>query len=233
MADSHIHELRVRGHVISCEDNALVQNGMGHDALTLDLDATWDGLSPVIVLGPCESAVTLLWSGEPVTVPAALIEETGWLPVSVVGYGSDGSERVTTERCARLLKVVPSGCVCTEPVPDAPDVLGQLVEAADKANDAAKSATESASSASEAASLASSAAKKASDAADRADKSATGADEAAARADQAAVAAGEKSVEVFADPDASDRVIVRYPSFLVSSDGGSIYMNASKEEPNA
>ena len=155
MADAtglHIHTLAVRDHRITCDSPVLVQHGMGHDAIALDLDAEWDGLSVRLVLGPCESAYDVLYEDAPVVVPAATLAEARWLPVSVVGYGGDGTARVTTERCDHLLRVVESGCVDgSEPIPDAPDLLGQLVEAAGKATDAAGKANEAAGTATEAA----------------------------------------------------------------------------------
>ena len=172
----HVHTLSVRHHHITCDSPVLVQHGMGHDAVALDLDAEWDGLSARLVLGPCESAYDVLYE----VVPAATLAEAGWLPVSVVGYGGDGTVRVTTERCDHLLRVVESGCVDgSEPIPDAPDLLGQLVEAADKATDAAGKADKAAESANAAASVATSAADAATKAADRADSSADAADKAA------------------------------------------------------
>lgn len=123
MADLHIHTLTVRNHRITCDSPVLVQHGMGHDAIALDLDAEWDGLSVRPVLGPCGSAYDVLYEGEPVVVPAATLAEAGWLPVSVVGYGDDGAVRVTTERCDHLLRVVESGCTDgSVPPEDAPTI---------------------------------------------------------------------------------------------------------------
>lgn len=90
MADLHVHTLTVRRHHITCDSPVLVQHGMGHDAIALDLDAEWDGLSARLVLGPCGSAYDALYEDAPVVVPAATLAEAGWLPVSVVGYGEDG-----------------------------------------------------------------------------------------------------------------------------------------------
>ena len=225
MADLHTHTLVVRDHRVSCCDATMVQHGMGHDAIALDLDAEWDGLSVRLVLGSGDDAAESLWSGEPWEVPAALLAEPGWLPVSVVGYGGDGTVRVTTRACDHLLKVVPSGQVDgSEPIPDAPDLLGQLVEAADRATEAAGDADKAAGSASAAASAATSAADAATKAADRADSSADAADKAAESANQAAAAAGEKVLYAYPDPEASDRIILQYPSFLESEDGGSVYL---------
>lgn len=225
MAELHVHTLSVKHHHITCDSPVLVQHGMGHDAIALDLDAEYDGLAVRLVLGPCGSAYEVLYEGQPVTVPASTLAEAGWLPVSVVGYGDDGSVRVTTERCDHLLRVVESGCVDgSVPPEDAPDLLGQLVEAADKAIEAAGDATKAAESASAAASLVVSAADAATKAADRADSSADAADKAAENANQAAAAAGEKVLYAYPDPEASDRIILQYPSFLESEDGGSVYL---------
>ena len=225
MADLHVHTLVVRDHRISCCDPVIVQHGMGHDAIALDLDAEWDGLSLRVVLGSGDGAAERLWGGEPWVVPAALLAEPGWLAVSVVGYDGDGTVRVTTERCDHLLKVVASGQVDgSEPIPDAPDLLGQLVEAADKATEAAGKADKAAESASAAASVATSAADAATKAADRANSSADAADKAAESANKAAAAAGEKVLYAYPDPEADDRIILQYPSFLESEDGGSVYL---------
>lgn len=63
MADLHVHTLTVRAHRVSCDSPVLVQHGMGHDAIALDLDAEWDGLSARLVLGPCGSAYDVLYVG--------------------------------------------------------------------------------------------------------------------------------------------------------------------------
>ena len=218
MADLHVHTLVVRDHKISCCDATMVQHGMGHDAIALDLDGEWDGLSLRVVLGAGDDAGEKLWDGGPWEVPASLLAEVGWLPVSVVGYGGDGTVRVTTERCDHLLKVVASGQVDgSEPIPDAPDLLGQLVEAAENAAEAAGSANDAAKSAN-------GAADRANASADRADKSADAADEAADLANEAAKAAGERALYAYPDPEADDRIILQYPSFLESEDGGSVYL---------
>lgn len=77
MALLHTHTLTVRNHRISCDSPVLVQHGMGHDAIMLDLDAEWDGLSVRLVLGPCGSAYDVIYEGQPVTVPASTLAEAG------------------------------------------------------------------------------------------------------------------------------------------------------------
>lgn len=141
----HVHILRVDMHRLSVDDPVVVAGGMGHDAIDLDLDNEWEGLSVVITIGPENRAVSVAYDGEPVTIPAECIDVPGMLPVSVTGYGEDGTVRVTTEQDCRLMRVVPSGVIEGEDaVPDAPDLLGQLVEAREDALQAAEEAREAA-----------------------------------------------------------------------------------------
>lgn len=141
MADLHVHTLVVRDHKISCCDATMVQHGMGHDAIALDLDAEWDGLTVTIVVGECDAAYDAVWLGEPWVLPAVALFDAGWLPVAVVGRDDSGTVRVVTERCDRLLRVVASGCVDgSVPPEDAPDILHELLGAAEDARDAADAA---------------------------------------------------------------------------------------------
>ena len=141
----HVHTLRVDMHRLSVDDPVVVAGGMGHDALDLDLDNEWEGLGVVITIGPENRAVSVAYDGEPVTIPAECIDTPGMLPVSVTGYGEDGTVRVTTEQDCRLMRVVPSGVIEGEDaVPDAPDLLGQLVGAREEALQAAEEAREAA-----------------------------------------------------------------------------------------
>ena len=148
MAELHVHTLVVRDHRISCCDCEMVQHGMGHDAIQLDLDAEWDGLTITIVVGGCDAAYDAVWQGEPWVLPAVSLFEAGWLPVTVVGRDDSGTVRVVTERCDRLLRVVASGCVDgSVPPEDAPDILHELLGAAEDARDAADAADAAAESA--------------------------------------------------------------------------------------
>ena len=148
MAELHVHTLVVRDHRISCCDREMVQHGMGHDAIQLDLDAEWDGLTITVVVGECDAAYDAVWQGEPWVLPAASLFEAGWLPVTVVGRDDSGTVRIVTERCDRLLRVVASGCVDgSVPPEDAPDILHELLGAAEDARDAADAADAAAESA--------------------------------------------------------------------------------------
>lgn len=225
MAELHIHVLTVRGHRIRCADPVMVAGGFGHDAVALDLDADWAGLSCVVTLGEGDGAWIAAVGADPVEVPASAIAEPGWLPVSVTGYGDDGAVRATTEACAHLLRVAESGYVPSDAdVPDAPDLLGQLVAAAERAESSADDADEAASKASLAADGANEAAERAGKAADLAEDATEAANEAAEDARNAAQAAGEKSLYAYADPDNDELIILEYPAFLESDDGGSVYL---------
>lgn len=222
------HVISIRDQRISVCDARVVAGSKDFDTFTVDADAEWDGLSIVVAFGSGDSRVLVSYGGAPAEMPRQVISSPGWLEVSVVGYGAGGEVKATTEAAPHAINVLPDGQVPDNPYPDSPDLLGQLVEAADKATDAAGDATKAAESASSAASAATSAADAAIKAADRADSSADAADKAAESANQAAVAAGEKVLYAYPDPEASDRIILQYPSFLESEDGGSVYLNVEE-----
>lgn len=141
----HVHKLTVRGHDLSCDDRTFVANSMGHDAVQLELDAEWHGLDIVVAFGDDASATLVAWDGEPIVVPSAHLALPGYLPIGVSGYGGDGTERALTAAADRLLVVIPSGPFeGSDPIPDQPDLLGQLVEARDDAIEAAEEAREAA-----------------------------------------------------------------------------------------
>ena len=218
------HVISIRDQHISVCDARVVAGSKDFDTFTIDADSEWDGLSVVVAFGSGESQTLVSYGGEPAEIPRQVISSPGWLEVSVVGYGAGGEVKATTVAARHAINVLPDGQVPDNPYPDSPDLLGQLVEAADKATDAAGKADKAAESASAAASAATSAADAATKAADRADSSADAADKAAESANQAAIAAGEKVLYAYPDPEASDRIILQYPSFLESEDGGSVYL---------
>ena len=218
------HVISIRDQHISVCDARVVAGSKDFDTFTIDADSEWDGLSVVVAFGSGDERVLVSYGGEPAEIPRQVISSPGWLEVSVVGYGAGGEVKATTVAARHAINVLPDGRVPDNPYPDSPDLLGQLVEAADKATGAADEANRAAESASAAASAATSAADAATKAAERADSSADAADKAAEDANQAAVAAGEKVLYAYPDPEASDRIILQYPSFLESEDGGSVYL---------
>lgn len=136
-----LHTITVVDRVVSVDKPELVQNNIKTETVTLNLDSEWDGLSCIINIGNSDTPTSLIWSGQPVTIPAELMTEIGTLNVSVVGYGDDGALRAVTKKADAMFTVVASGYVeGDEPVPDPTTILGQLTEAADRANQAAQTA---------------------------------------------------------------------------------------------
>lgn len=132
-----LHTITVVDRVVSVDKPELVQNNIKTETVTLNLDSEWEGLSTVINIGN-EKPVSVIWSGEPVVIPAELMTTVGSLDVSVVGYGDDGGIRAVTKKATSIFNVVASGFVeGDEAVPDPTTLLGQLIQAADNANTAA------------------------------------------------------------------------------------------------
>lgn len=140
-----LHTITVVDRVVCVDKPELVQNNINTETVTLNLDSEWDGLSCIINIGNGDTPVSLIWSGQPVIIPAELLTDTGTLDVSVVGYGESGTVRAVTKKADAMLVVAASGYVHDDnPVPDPTTILGQLVEAADNANEAAGNANEAA-----------------------------------------------------------------------------------------
>ena len=222
------HIISARGQTLSVDVPTIVQHGLNSDVIELDLDGTWEGLSPVLTLGDGDGAWSAVYEG-PVSVPSALMEDVGYLPVTVTGYG--GSVRMLSATASHLLRVVPSGYYDgTGGVDDGEDLLGQLVGAYEAATEAAGAANEAAQAANEAAEAATEAIEGAGAAVSAANEAADAANEAAQAASEAALAAGERSLYAYADPEAEDRIVLEYPAFLESDDGCSVYLTLEGED---
>lgn len=182
-----VHVITVAERRVTVDYPTIIQNNVNTDTIELDLDGEWDGMSVVLVLGPCGGATELAWHGEPLTLPSALAEDTGGIDVSVVGYSADGDTRLVTVAAPSLLNVIKSGCTVGEaPAEDTPDLIGQLVAAGDAANKAAQAANTASTSANGAAGKAITAASEANTEASNANAAAAAANGAA---DDATVAA--------------------------------------------
>lgn len=180
------HVISVVDREISIDVPELVQNNVATDTYTLDLDGEWDGISPVVIFGPCESAVEVAYTNGPTTIPADVTKAYGPVDVSVVGYDSTGTVRIVTIAAPKAMNVLESGCYTgtTTEDPD-PSLIGQLVAAGDAANKAAEAANTAADNANEKAQLA----------VEKADASAANADEKATLATDAAGAANTAANE--------------------------------------
>lgn len=223
-----MHTVIVRNRKVAVVSGGAVADNYGTDVVDLRLDSAFDGCEAVLILGCGDSAVRQVWTGDPLPVPGSLMVE-GDIPVSVAGF-RDGVRIVTAAGAS--IRVERAGCYDgSDPAPDDPDMLQQLVQAAGDARSAAGAATRAAQTAVDAAGVAAesaasadAAAERAGKSADRADQSAKGADEAAEDARNAAQAAGEKSLYAYADPDNDELIVLEYPAFLESEDGGSVYL---------
>lgn len=102
-----IHTISVRERRITVDPPRIVAGGKGADKLKLDLDGEWDGAEVDVVLGTGESVKAAPWTGEPMDLPAELIAEPGWLPISITGE-LDGA-LIVTERADRVMRVVDGG----------------------------------------------------------------------------------------------------------------------------
>lgn len=218
------HVISIRDQRVSVCDARVVAGSKDFDTFTIDADSEWDGLSVVVAFGSGDSRVLVSYGGAPAEIPRQVISSPGWLEVSVVGYGAGGEVKATTEAAPHAINVLSDGQVPDNPYPDSPDLLGQLVAAAERAEGSASDATAAAGEAREAAGAANEAAGAANESAGRADEATSAANEAAERAENAAQAAGEKSLYAYADPDNDELIILEYPAFLESEDGGSVYL---------
>lgn len=190
------HVISVVDREISIDVPELVQNNVATDTYTLDLDGEWDGISPVVIFGPCESAIEVAYTNGPTTIPADVTKAYGPVDVSVVGYDRTGTVRIVTIAAPKAMNVLESGCYTgtTTEDPD-PSLIGQLVSAGDAANKAAEAANTSAGNANEKAQYATECGELAVEKAGVAEASAANADEKATLATDAASAANTAANE--------------------------------------
>lgn len=235
-------------HVVSVTDRTLsikqgpviVEDGIGVNCIVFEFDSEWDGLDINFFLSDGVSpAHRFNYTGEPAKIPAALIQHDGVLQVGVIGYDGKDVRLTVAKMVTPFIVAVQSVPIEQDPPEPIEDIYGEIAGALNdvkeldkKVNDALSSFGDLVKAANEAISAAVDATSKAKDATTSANDAATAANNAADRANQAATAVGEKLVEVFNDPDADDRVIIKYPSFLKSDDCASIYMNVSGGDYN-
>ena len=134
------HVAKVRRRTVSVCDARIVANNVDVDTVTLDLDSEWSGLSTVVAFGDGDDQVMVSVGVEPVEIPRSLTTASGYLPVTVIGYGSDGLPRMVTAAAPHAMIIVNSGVVPDQSYPEAPDLIGQLVTAGEMANEAADDA---------------------------------------------------------------------------------------------
>lgn len=133
--DNHVITIRERR--ITVDFKTLIQNNVKTDTVTLDLDAEWDGVTPVIMFGDQYNATSVIYTGEPVFVPANVMLNTGGVDLSVTGYDSSGEMRLVTVKAVSVFEVIASGAYDGEAEEASdPTLLGQVLEAATAAQQA-------------------------------------------------------------------------------------------------
>lgn len=235
-------------HVVSVIDRTLsikqgpviIEDGIGVNYIDFEFDSEWDGLDINFFLSDGVSpAHRFNYTGDPAKIPTALIQHDGVLQVGVIGYEGKDVRLTVAKMVTPFIVAVQSVPIEQEPPEPIDDIYGQIAGALNDVKELDQKVTEALTnlsdlvdSANKAIADAIQATTNATDAATKANAAADLANDAAKAAYDAAVIAGEKTVEVFNDPDADDRVIIKYPSFLKSDDGGSIYMNVSGGDYN-
>lgn len=139
------HTITVSERTISVDNSEIIQNNIKTDLIELVLDGEWyDCGSIYVTLGRSagyDEPVQLEWKETALTFPAQLGTEVGGIDVSVVGYGNDGEMRLVTKASSNTFRVVASGYVeGVPPTEENLDILAQIIQQGDAAEDAAEAA---------------------------------------------------------------------------------------------
>ena len=138
LPDNHV--ITVSERVISVDNTELVQNNIATDTFTLVLDAEWDGITPVVIFTNDQGNYQVAYENAPTKIPAAAMAGIGAVEVSVFGLDSTGAVRVVTKAAPNTMNVVKSGKFVGEVSSDDASLLGQILAAAEAANEAAANA---------------------------------------------------------------------------------------------
>ena len=184
LPDNHVITIRERELTVDFPE--LIQNNIKTDTVTLDLDAEWDGIQPVIIFGPNASGtIAVEYTGEPVHIPGAVMQYVGGLDCSVMGLDDSGEVRLVTKAAPNTFEVVESGEYIGQISEDDVSLLGQILSAIKDVETATSDASSAAEAATAAANSANTAATKATTAANTANTAATKATDAANSANTA------------------------------------------------
>lgn len=186
LPDNHV--ITVVERVISVDNSELIQNNVRTDTFTLNLDAEYDDLNVIVIFTKSNNInVQVAYSGQPVHIPASVMELTGSVAVSVVGLDDEGETRAVTKAAPDTFQVVASGAYTGKISQDDVDLLGQILKAVSDAETAITAAETATTAATNATSQAKSAATSANQAASSANSAASLANSAATKANSAAV----------------------------------------------
>lgn len=107
-----------------------VEGTIGAVLAQFEVDSEWNGLSVMVVFehdALMEQPAPVVWTGEPVIVPAVALSTAGRLRVGLVGLGDNGSIRLTTRRMAQGIPVHPSTGTGGETVDPDPTLWEQIL----------------------------------------------------------------------------------------------------------
>ena len=137
------HVLKVRGRVASCEDLALVQGTVECDAVELDLDEEWAGLSVSVAFAADGEKRTPVENPDGTyTVPWECLAQAGSVRAIVEGRGEDG-EVLKHARMERPFRVLASDAAQDAPATGEPTKT-EWMRLAEEAKAAAKTANDAA-----------------------------------------------------------------------------------------
>ena len=159
LPDNHIITIRARELTVDFPE--LIQNNIKTDTVTLDLDAEWDGIQPVIIFGPnAGGTIAVEYPGEPVHIPGAVMQYVGGLDCSVMGLDDSGEVRLVTKAAPNTFEVVESGEYIGQISEDDVSLLGKILSAIKDVETATGDASSAAEAATDAANAANAAADK-------------------------------------------------------------------------
>lgn len=142
LPDNHV--ITVSERVIEIDESELVQNNVSTDTFTLELDAEWDDITPVVIFSNSKGDYKVAYENGPTKIPAAAMAAVGSVDVSVFGLDSTGEVRVVTKAAPNTMDVVESGKFVGQVSSDDVSLLGQILQAASDANTAAQTANDAA-----------------------------------------------------------------------------------------
>lgn len=138
-----VHTLRVRGRAIECDDLALVQGTVEADAVRLELDEEWAGLSVSVAFAADGEKRTPVENPDGTyTVPWECLAKAGSVRAVVEGRG-EGGEVLKHARMERPFRVLASDAAQDAPATGEPTKT-ELMRLAEEAEAAAKEANEAA-----------------------------------------------------------------------------------------
>lgn len=139
-----VHDVTVRDRTLHATPLDVVQHGVNADSIRLILDAEYSAADTVtLVLSQRSRSTAIPWRGDPIPIPGDLMEEPGYIRLTVIGRTADGA-RVVTRRMTSPLTVVESGPIdgTYEPGDPALDEVEQLIVDANVAINDANAAAE-------------------------------------------------------------------------------------------